>query len=685
MNARIAVLLVLASAAAPAQEPAAAPDTSGWACKFCTFESGSSGWIEPQLGWVSDPSFRFGDYTSLEEDGAFVDLGGAWRVRDAETGKGWDVRAEHLGLDSREIEARGGQQGRYRVSLGYESIEHLRAADTRTPFDGGASLQLPAGWVESGSTGGMTALDASLRGQELRVQRERAALGLAFNPRPAVDLKADYRRDEVTGTGAIGGSFLTLASELPRPVDQTIDRIDVSAGYRHARGHHALLTVNSSFFSNGVDALAWQNPYSGPTAEARDGQMAQAPDNRAYRLGLAFGNAPDSRLQLSGAVALGRMLQDQRFLPATVNPNEAVALPRASLDGQVDTTRIDARARLPLGRSWRLTADVLRDDRDNRTPVADYTQVVMDTFTGEIRSNAPYGYTRNRWRFSAERRASPRLAFGIDDDRRERHLYGTATTTERRYWGRLSWRPFEGADLRLKAATAERRGEEFSGAGGAPQQNALMRAFNTSDRDRDELRADFSLSGPRLVTAFNVTWADDEYPDTAVGRTSGSDFGYGTDLMIQPREDLSISAFASHRRQESGQAGSEAFGPPDWSAEIEDTTNVVGLHVEWQAPRELDLGADYSLATSEGAISMLAVSGESGFPVLLTRWHDARIFARYPLRPNLSLRLDLLREVYDAGDWALVGPDRLGNLLSMGQGSQSGSVTAVVLGARWQF
>lgn len=84
---------------------------------------------------------------------------------------------------------------------------------------------------------------------------------------------------------------------------------------------------------------------------------------------------------------------------------------------------------------------------------------------------------------------------------------------------------------------------------------------------------------------------------------------------------------------------------------------------------------------------MLAGGSENGFPLLLTRWHDARLFGRYPLRPNLSLRLDLVREVYTARDWALDGlqPDTVPNLLALGQGAQSGAVTAVLLGVRYEF
>ena len=137
MNARARVptllaLLVLGGGAF-AQEPVAGPDVSGWPCRFCQFESGSSGWVEPRLGYLSGDSFRFGDYTGLEDQGLFLDLGGAWRYRGEDGGaEAWDVHAERLGLDSRAIGVRGGRQGTYRVSLGYEALPHLVAADSRT-------------------------------------------------------------------------------------------------------------------------------------------------------------------------------------------------------------------------------------------------------------------------------------------------------------------------------------------------------------------------------------------------------------------------------------------------------------------------------------------------------------------------------------------------------------------------
>lgn len=670
-----------AATAAPAL-----PDTSGWACRFCTFEGGSRGWLEPAVGYVSEPSFRFGDYTGLEDDGPFFDFGGAWRHRAVDSADFLDVQAERYGLDSRALGIRGGRQGAYAVALGYDAIPHRVARDSRTPFLGEGTLGLPAGWTRGSSTGAMASLDASLHGAWLRQDRERTTLGFAFAPRPSTDLRADYRHEKIRGTGTVGGSFLTLASQLPRPVDQTHDRVDLSAAYHGSQGH-GQVALMSSFFGNDADALYWQNPYNGPTPGADAGRMALAPDNQAHRLSLTLGPPPTWPLQLTTHLAVGRLQQDERFLPATANPDEATALPRASLDGRVDTMLATVRASYPLGRVLRLSADVLHDERDNRTPVASYTQVVMDTYTGGVRANVPFSFSRDRWRLSLEKRAGLRLGVGVEEDSRERQLGTRRDTRERTVWGRLGWRPVSRSELRLRYAHAERDGAEFTVVPGAPAPNPLARTLESAERRRDELRADLSLGSARVSGAFNVSYGRSEYPDTRIGRTGDSSFGYGTDWSVQAFDDLSVSVFASRHRNEAEQAGSEAYAQPDWFTERDDRTTVGGLHAAWQAPRDIEVGADYVYTASDGSIAMLSGAGESAFPMLVTRWHDARVYGRYPLRPDLSLRLDLVRERYRAEDWSLdgVGPDTVPNLLALGQGTQSGAVTAAVLSLRYAF
>lgn len=687
----MALALVSLAGTTLAQEPAApasGPDISGWTCRFCTFESGQGGWIEPRLGYLTNASFHFGDYTGLDDDGLLLDLGGGWRYRNAESADAWDLSVERAGLDSRAFALRGGRQGTYRITLGYDELPHRVDARTRTVFSGTDVLALPAGWTRGNSTANMPQLGTSLQPIWLRQDRERLALGLALAPHRAADLRFDYRRDEIRGTGAQGGSFMTLASVLPRPIDQTIDRADVSLGYRHALGH-AQLGLSSSFFSNEIDALTWQNPYSGPVAGATLGQLAQAPDNRAHRLSLSLGSRPGARLHASAHVALGEMVQDERFVPATLNANETVALPRSSLDGRVETTFASARATYAVTGTTRVLGDVLHDKRDNHTPVAAYTQVVMDSFTGDVRTNTPFGWQRDRWRLSVEDRTvrGLRVGAGVENEVRERRYADTAETDELRFWGRVGFRPVTGGDLRLRFTHGERDGAQLATATGAAPQNPWLRAYHTASRTRDEVRGDLTVDLARVTTTFNALYARDDFEETRIGRTQRSDFGYGFDVGVRTWEGVALSGFASRRLQDTEQVGSQSFGLPDWAADEEDASMVWGLHTAWQAPRGFDFGADYTYSRSEGSIAMVAGAGDTAFPVLVSRWREARAFGRYALRPDLALRLDLIRESYREHDWSVdgVAPGTVPNLLGLGQSTRTGAVTATVLSLRYEF
>lgn len=673
------------ASAPPAPVAPTGPDTSNWVCRFCTFDSGAQGWVEPAVGYQSDASYHFGDYRGLDDKGLRFDLGAAWRYRDAERADAWNIEVNHAGLDSRALSARGGRQGLYGVSLAYDAIPHLLSREASTPFD--AQGNLPAGWSTAGSTGAMSDLDASLHGTWLRQRRERTALGLALIPQAATELHVDYRRDEVQGTGAVGGSFMTLASQLPKALHQATDRFELSAAYHNALGQ-AQIGLASSFFSNDLDALAWQNPYNPPTPGATHGQLGLAPDNRAHRLSVGFGSPAAFPLQWSAQLAWGRMLQDQRFLPATVNPDETVALPRASLDGRVDTTLASMRAGYRVLPWLRLSADFLHDQRNNKTPSAAYTQVVMDTFTGDVRTNVPYSFTRERWRLSVEQTRGPRLGVGVTQDSHRRWLAAQRDTRERSLWGRVGWKPLAGADLRLRYEHSHRDGTGvYSAAADVPAQNPLLQPFQLAERRRDTVRGDLSLTQAALTATFNVSYLRSKYPDTPLGRTKDDAAGYGAELSAQLIDSVSVGVFADREELRSDQAGSQNFALPDWLAEQEDTSSVAGIHADWHAPRSLDLGAEYTLSSTQGVIAMAAGGLDTAFPVLVTRWHDARVYGRYPLRPDLTVRLDLEREVYSARDWALdgVAPDTVPNLLALGQGTRSGNVSAALLSLRYQF
>ena len=96
----VRIALVLATAAAPAlradTEDAPAVDTSRWACKYCPFEEDASFLPNLGAGYVSDDSAKFGEYTGLNEQGAYAVADADGRYRDKQ-GLWLDVSALDLG------------------------------------------------------------------------------------------------------------------------------------------------------------------------------------------------------------------------------------------------------------------------------------------------------------------------------------------------------------------------------------------------------------------------------------------------------------------------------------------------------------------------------------------------------------------------------------------------------------
>ena len=60
-----------------------------------------------------------------------------------------------------------------------------------------------------------------------------------------------------------------------------------------------------------------------------------------------------------------------------------------------------------------------------------------------------------------------------------------------------------------------------------------------------------------------------------MGRTRDEALGYGAELAAQPTPELALSAFAAHQEQDRRQAGSQAFGAPDWLATQEDASALL--------------------------------------------------------------------------------------------------------------
>jgi len=255
------MLTIVSSALLAQVAETAPPDTSGWKCQFCPFESGYQADVTAGGSYVSEDAAKFGDATGYDEQGAYVNVDGEGKY--ASDGYRLSWYAEDLGLDSRVLEIDGGRQGKYGFHLGYSELPQRVFDTTSTVFaaSGPHTLSLPGSWVPAALTSDMTALSSSLSSQNIESDRQIFEFGANYLPSSRFGLFVDYRRQERDGVDILGGSTFTQASLLPRPLDYTTDEVDLGLRYVADRGT-VTLAYYGSFFQNKAIDLVWDNPFS---------------------------------------------------------------------------------------------------------------------------------------------------------------------------------------------------------------------------------------------------------------------------------------------------------------------------------------------------------------------------------------------------------------------------------------
>ena len=683
-------MLSTLSAAAAGQ---AAPDTLKWQCKLCKFEDGLSGTVEVGGGYVSDSSSKFGEYNGLNQKGGFFigDFSARFRGEDAAY---WNVDAANLGLDTRFLNAEGGQQGKYKLLLNYQELPHFISDSVQTPFigNGGASLALPSGFPASTTT--LMPLASTLQQVDLETKRKELGVGASWTPARAWEYGVNFRHQTREGTLGTAGTFFVNASQLVRPMDYVTDQIDVSASYSGTR-LQAKLAYYGSTFNNNDPSLTWQNPFTAPAFPgAVAGQLSLPPDNQFHQLSATLGYQLAERTRATANIAVGRMLQDQQFLAPTLNTTLAVpALPRTSLDGRVNTVNANFEINSAVTDRLRLKAAYIYNDRNNQTPQSTYSWVTTDMFLAPSpRTNLPYGFTQDKVQLRADYKAAERIttSAGYDYDSVERTFLEVDTARENTVWGKLASRHLDMVDLTLKFAHSDRNYSSYQPVPEiTPPENPLLRKYNMADRTRDraELRANVAAT-ERISIGFQVDATKDDYSGSTIGLTSGKELNLSGDVTMMLSDQTSLHLFANRQEIKSEQSGSQTYSTPDWSGENKDTINFFGVGVKHVAIKDkLEVGADYTVTRSKGAISVNTAANEPAFPDLSTSRDSLKLYATYRIKDNVSLRAGYWYERYDSDAWALAGvtPDTIPNVLTFGQQPPQYRVHVIAMSVRYKF
>ena len=391
------LLLAPAVLAADAEDPAVAELTR------------TKSEVEVGTGYVSQDSYKFGEFNGLQQKGAFgignFDLlgGGGY---DSDSTVRWRLRGNDLGLDTRDLEFSYRDQGKFRVEAGYGQFRWNQSDSYQSPYQGlgSANLTLPAGWIRpvvpqlsptqlnyrsldpvagagsvispSGAVVGpnaaqqatlasIVAADAgAFRHFNVHAERKRGDLGFALNLTRSLELSASVRHETRTGTsliGAVTSAIRENSVELPDLIDTVTDQWNLNLEFSRPRyflhaGYYA------SLFSNNVKGISWQDP-NDPTVVAR---FASAPSNQFHQVNLTGGISFSPAARLTADASYGRARQDEVLLSDASLP---LGLPEGSADTLVITRTGNLKLNLrPLPRLG-VQARYRYDYRDNQTPV----------------------------------------------------------------------------------------------------------------------------------------------------------------------------------------------------------------------------------------------------------------------------------------------------------------------------
>lgn len=697
----VATLLGAGMATGPAALAQEMPDFEQWQCRFCPFPgAGLEGSVGVSALHVSDDSARFGDYTGLDEKGAYGNADADVMYR-AEGGYAVSVEAHDLGLDSRSIDLRVGRQGSWVVDLSWDELPRRLDDSGRTVYSGLGSntLRLPAGWVRGNFASELTALDASLQDFTLGWDRKTAGLGIEFVPSERLRYEAEWTHQTKQGRGLTWGNFLGTAQDLAKPLDYQTNQVDAALIYGGS-GWNVRVGYFGSFFSNKDTALTWDNPFNGPDR----GRMAMAPDNLYHQLQLSGAyrfSVWDTSLNTSYAV--GRMKQSDALLQYTINPAiPAQPLPRESFDGRVDTTHSNVRLTSRPADRLRLSAEYRYSERDNQSGQYEWAAVQSDAFQTLSFINPVYGFEHRDLSLMGDYRFSRMLqgAAGWQQKVRERDFQNVDRTEEDIYWARLRFRPVSELSLSLRAETSSRDASEYQAipsTGAGAEQNPLLRKYYLADRDRDlgQVQVEF-IPSARLSLSARYERAEDRYDESVVGLVASDYDQFSAEASAQVWRALVLTAYYSRENYDSATVGAASFlvpntAPPNWEGRTEDRHDVHGVGLNWPglADGRLDLRADWMRADTTGKIAMENPLGApaSAFPDLRSKLTGAEVMADWHLNPRWSLNLGWRWEKFSANDWAKdgVGPATIANVLTFGSQTLDYDVNVFLLGFRYNF
>ena len=646
-------------------------------------------------------SGKFEEYRDIPQ-GVFLE-GLGFRLSTKDDRYLFEFKAKEAGEEDQNFLLRSSRLGFYEFEFEWDQIPHIYSTTGRM-----LSTEASRGVFTLPSPRPPLAdHDSAPRLDEIGLRWDTARLSLSLTPTPEWDLKAEYTRINKDGDRPIGMSFAGGGGpslEILEPIEQTVHDFKVSASL--ARENWQLrFTYILSLFENSLDAVVSDNPTPGLTTDGAfaatatggtstpsRGRIALAPDNTAHTWTLAGGVNLPLRTRVNAALSYSWRLQNQDFLPHTINPGlvafagSQLDLPKSSLDGDVRILLFNLNATSRPLKPLTLTARYRVYDYNDQTDEILFSgRVDADrTFDVEDTRATRFPYTKHNAGMDARWRILTPLAFTVGMgwerwDRTDKHREAPITD-EFMPKASLDYTPTDWMLLRATYAPSFREINDYNSFAhvshvsleepglGTGTQHFRLRKFDEANRDRQ--RADLLLQLTpldTLTTSLTYSIRKDDYTHSLFGLQKDDNWAAGIDVTWTPHERLSMSA--SYVREESlaqlrskyraaGQLDNPTY---DWVARNSDAIDTFGAGVNATLiPRVLDLGLNWNfsyalwrmkafnpLTPTPAAASATAVN----FPAIEDTLNRLEAFLRYHFWKNWTAKLQYVFESFQKTDF----------------------------------
>jgi MtrB/PioB family decaheme-associated outer membrane protein len=640
-------LSIIAAALSCAFGPAAAQDADE-----VTRLTKPSSSVEVGIGAVSDDNQRFGQYSGLNEDGAYGLIDLSVVRRDDATGTWLRLTGRNLGFDNRELRFENERQGNWGYFIDYSQTPRFDPYTVTTTLAGvGTTTQTIAG-------------NATAQQYHLKTERDTLSVGFDKIISKSLGLQVRFRNEEKEGERLFGQGTFTTWRFLTDPIDQTTRQIEATLNYS-AEGLQLSGGYYGTAFENRNNVLNVGNALAGLS------QMALPPDNESHQLYLAGGYSFSNTTRANFKLAYGRITQNDLF------PTAPVAFSRTTLDGRIDTTLAQAGLTMRPMPKLSLRADLRYENRDDKTPVFLYFPLQAGATSTSSGENEPRDIKTTSGKLEASYRLpmNLRLTGGLEYVEKKRNsppvrsVGFRETTDETSVRAELRRSISETATGAVSYIHSTRGGSDFlinTLVNGTIYSNQVA-PWHLADRDRDMVRLTVNwMPSDPLSLNFRLDVARDEYSGRGISVVDqtvreGKAENYSIDAAYVFSDSVQGTAWYSINdtglESQQCRAGAADACTPGvqqvWASNVRSLADSFGLGLRAKVGAKIELNADLSQSKVRDEMLLTTIAGAATGTLedINTKVTTVKLAAKYALQRNAGVRVTYIHDQYKTDDW----------------------------------